>query len=240
VIPVKDSAELAGLIRGLSDDIVYAHVHWKMVHDLHQAFTDYPLVRQQTPTFWHLTVRAHVLATLSALCRAYDQELTALHLLGWLTTIRENLHLFSVEEFKQRLAGNAFVDSLAEGRTKPDEVQLERDITSCKSSDPLVRKLMTIRGSTHAHRSAKLSRQGRSLPAKMQLADNEVETLLARARDILNRYTQLFAAESYSTMMIGASDYQFIFETVQARVEASDAEVRAAITQTEAARNAPE
>ena len=175
MIKVNDSAEFKRLIGALSDDIVSAAIHWRMQCDLLESMKEYPLVRQQSNTFWHLTLNAHVRTAIQYLCRAFDQEQRSLHLLSWLLTIKENLHLFSTTEFRNRLAHNAFVDSLANGDIKPDEAQLNKDIELCKASDPLVRKLVSFRGSSVAHRSATLTRGGAALPANMVLSVPEFE-----------------------------------------------------------------
>lgn len=223
MIKVNDSAEFKRLIGVLSNDIVSANIHWRMQSDLRESMTAFPLVRQQSNTFWHLTLIAHVGAAVSQLCRVFDQQPRSLHLLSWLRTIKENLHLFSHEEFRKRLANSAFFDSLAKGGTKPDEVQLDQDIALCKATDPLVKKLVTFRGSSVAHRSAALAREGAALPANMELSGPEFEELLTRASTILNRYSRLFSAETYSTLIIGARDFECIFKTVQSDVEAAHA-----------------
>jgi len=51
------------------------------------------------------------------------------------------------------------------------------------------------------------------------MPDEEFETLLSRALLVLNRYCQLFAAETYSVNMIGHDDYRFVFSSVAAAVE---------------------
>jgi hypothetical protein len=192
-----------------------------MGKDLREAMDRYPLVSQQSNTFWYLTLKAHAATAVSQLCRAFDQEQKSLHLLSWLLTIRENVHLFSVDEFKKRLKDNPFVESLAEDDLKPDEAQLEHDVALCKDTNPLVRKLIAMRGSTYAHRSAELTRRGSGLSETMTLTRDEFEHLLTTARDILNRYTRLFAAESYSVSVIGAKDFEYIFSTVHEAVQAS-------------------
>ena len=233
MIKVNDSQEFKRLVRALSNDIVLANIHWRMRCDLLDAMTAYPLVPQQSNTFWYLTVEAHGIAAIHQLCRAFDKDRRSLHLLSWLLTIKENLPLFSPDEFKRRLASNAFVDSLAKGGTEPDEAQLLEDIGLCKVSDPLVKKLVAVRNTSLAHRSATLARDGTGLPAYKVLSVPEFEELLARATVILNRYTQLFAAESYSTTIIGAGDYEFIFKTVQAEVETSRARIEELLKRTQ-------
>src|SRR4051812_23900472 len=113
MIRIASSNEFKRLLEALAFDVGYANIHWRLRRDLLAAFPQHPLVQQQTPTFWYLTLSAHESAALQCLARAYDQNSTALHLLSWLNTIQENLHLFETVEFKRRLAGNPFVDSLA-------------------------------------------------------------------------------------------------------------------------------
>jgi len=172
----------------------------------------------QSRTFWHLTIDAHAETAIQNLCRAFDQEQSSLHLLSWLKTIQANLHLFSVSEFKARLAGNVFVESLAQRLEPPDPALLEADIRECTATDALVRKLVVHRSAAVAHRSAKRAIKGRTLPKPLTLSVEDIDVLLARARRILNRYCHLFSAEVHSTNMIGRDDYEYIFKTVSAAV----------------------
>ena len=124
-------------------------------------------------------------------------------------------------EFKRRLADNAFVDSLAEEPRSPDLAALEADINDCSATDPLVKKLIVHRGNAVAHRSAKRAISDKPLPLGLALSVEDIEALLSRASTVLNRYCQLFAAETYSVSMIGRDDYKFIFSSVAAAVERS-------------------
>ena len=90
--------------------------------------------------------------------------------------------------------------------------------------EPLVKKLISYRGSHVAHRSARLASRGATKQSETPaISDIEFETLLSRAKDILNRYSYLFAAESYSTSMVGRDDYKYIFTSVEANVLSSRA-----------------
>jgi hypothetical protein len=219
VIAVSDSTEFRRLVAGLAHDIVTAHIHWKLRNDLFAAMDAYPFVRHQSTTFWNLTLEAHGQVAVMALCRAFDQERSSLHLLSWLRTIEDNLWLFEVDQFKQRLATNPFVNSLAEGVSPPEAGQLSADIASCMGTDPFVKTLVSLRGVAIAHRGATVAVRGEGIGANAQLTVDQFEVLLERAKAILNRYSQLFAAESYSTSTIGRDDYQALFEGVTERVE---------------------
>lgn len=224
MIQINSSAEFSHLLRALADDVVNAHIHWSMFAGLRSSMGEHPLVVAQSNTFWTYTLRAHVAASMQHLCRVFDQEQSSLHLLSWLRTIKANLHIFEVDEFKKRLADNPYVESLAVGVAKPDSARLEADITLCLKNDPLVRKLVAYRGSRAAHRSARLALRASAAATDITLSDLEIETLLARAKEILNRYSDLFAAQMYSVSVIGYDDYKRIFSSVEKAVHQTDAE----------------
>lgn len=223
MIAIADSHSFRKLISALSNDVVLAHVHWRLHVDLIAALKAQPVVWAQSHTFWHLTITAHATTAVEHLCRAFDQEQSSLHLLSWLQTIRANLNLFRVEEFKKRMAHSAFVESLASTLTPPDPALLDEDIAECSTTDPLVRRLVAHRGSAVAHRSVRRTLKGSPISPSLALGPGDIDALLARARIVFNRYCQLFSAETYSVEMIGHDDYEFIFKSVSAAVATSRA-----------------
>ncbi len=224
MIAVTDSAEFKRLIKALSLDIVDAHIHYQLFKDLNQQLQEHPLVASQSNTFWSFTLQAHLNTTIYILCRIYDQNETSLHLRSWLTTIKENLNLFDKDQFRERLRNNPFVDSLAQHPRKPNLQTLDEDIRSCSNEDALVRTLTVRRGSGIAHRSAKLVVADLNISDNYPLTYSDVDTLLDRAINILNRYTELFSADIYSTTVVGNKDFQYIFKCVEAKVKESRSE----------------
>lgn len=221
MIRIVNSSEFGKLITTLSSDVVDAHIHWRLYCDLHDAIQAQSIVWSQSRTFWHLTLSAHAETAVMHLCRVFDQEQSALHLLSWLKIIQANLQIFEAEKFKIRLAGNAFVDSLAQDIRRPDTATLDADIAGCSDSDVLVKKLMVHRNNVVAHQSAKLAVSSKELPIELALTVEDLEALLSRAHTVLNRYCHLFSAETYSVSMIGRDDFKFIFSSVVSAVERS-------------------
>jgi hypothetical protein len=215
------STELTNRISALSDDVVNANIHWQMRCDLINSLRNHPLVGAQSNTFWHYTLKAHAASAIINLCRVFEKRQDTLNLLEWLKTIQSNLNLFETHEFKKRLAGNEFVDSLASGARCPDKFTLETDIKNCVKDDPLVKKLMFYRDNFFAHKNTDIA-IGNKLVHEQQLpSDEDISALLERARTIFNRYSHLFQAVTYSTSVIGKDDYKFIFSCVTSAVEES-------------------
>ena len=214
-----NSDQLHAGIRALAKDAVDAQIHWKLSKGIVEAGETWPLVTQQSNTFWQLTITAHVNVSVLAMCRVFDQGKTALHLLGLLQLIEKNLPLFDEAQFRERLHDNPFVASLAQSARLPDAAQLATDIALCSLQDPLVKRLVTHRNTALAH----LSRQRRlnSTPPRNDeaITNADFENLLSRAVEIVNRYSSLFVAEHFSTQVVGHDDYKTVFLWVQERVE---------------------
>jgi hypothetical protein len=138
-----------------------------------------------------------------------------------LLTIKANLHIFDNENFRERLRDNPFVENLAKDPRRPDAAALDADIASCAIDDPLVKTLMIHRGSTIAHRNAKNVVAEKDIGDAHPLTLGDLEALLERAANILNKYSSLFAANTYSTQIIGHDDYKYIISSVDAAVKRS-------------------
>jgi len=220
VISVNDSAEFERLLKALSDDIVDAHIHYRLYEELVGAIEKYPLVVHQSNTFWTYTLQAHLNSCVFALIRAYDQDSRSLHLRSWLITIQENLQLFDDTAFRERLKDNPYVASLAEDLQKPDPTILADDIAACSITDTVVKELTIYRSNRIAHRSARFLLSARH-NEKYGPTFDEVRMLLDRAKTILNRYSHLFLASVYSTTIVGHDDFEYIFQSVQEKVEQS-------------------
>ncbi|MEQ1912313.1 MAG: hypothetical protein ABMA15_26060 [Vicinamibacterales bacterium] len=226
-LPVKDSVEFAQLIDGLSSDVVYARTHLTLLRDLWVAEEQYSREFLQSQTFWSLTRLAHGEAGTLKLARAYDSHQHSLSLGTWLETIRDNLHLFSVEHFRERLKDNPFVESLAESPRTPDAGVLRSDLASVSRSEPTVSKLLLVRDNLIAHRSGKLVLQGRNPFGVSGLSWDDLELLANRALVILNRYSSLFAASTFSAKPVGNDDFVALLALAKRGIDALDAEHQA-------------
>lgn len=207
------------------EDLVHASVHYRLHRDLHDSVQEYELEFNESNTFWSLTFNAHFEACLFRLCRAYDQNEKSLHLRNWLKIIQENLYLFETGAFKTRLKHNPFVESLVSSAKKPDQVQLRSDIVFASNQNLLVKKLTLLRNNLIAHKRVKLFFRNRDFWLEQSLKYQEIESLLENGIAILNRYSVLFEASSYSTQMVGHDDYRNVLASIRASRERNEAEI---------------
>jgi hypothetical protein len=214
-----DSTEFNRLLTALGEDIMLAHAHYQLYKDLNQSLHSHPYTASWSQHFWNLTVGAHFNVTRYTLCRIYDKGDKNLHLHGWLLTIKEHLYLFDEQEFRQRLQNNPDVNRLAQEPRKPDRASLEADIQSCSPDNQLVKTLIAHRNNYIAHKGAKNIVAGKKIGEAYPLTYEDLGTLLARAETILNKYSRLYAANTYSMESINSDDYQIIFEYVEEKIK---------------------
>ena len=220
-LKLKNAEEFRRLLTALLDDLVDARLHFSLHQELAKATEEYAGEFSQSPTFWGLTLGAHMDAVMVRLCRAYDTyERSALNLRNLLDTIEANLVIFDEPNFRQRLKGNAFVDSLAAELKPPDQAQLQKDIEVVSVSDPLVHKLVMWRNSHIAHRNSHFTLNPKKFDAQYPLLFAEIDVLITRALEIGNRYSLLFDATAHATLMVGREDYLNVLKAIREHVQA--------------------
>lgn len=225
-IRIESAADLQALLSTMANELVDANVYLKLHQDLGTSAKDHGREFNQARAFWGLTMQANMDAAVFRACKIYDQHRGALGLKSLLETIKANVHVFSEPNFRQRLAGNPFVDSLAAENRVPDRVELDKDIVYVsEGSNPMVRNLVGLRNKLYAHRASREVLNATDLSATYPLTSADVHDLLHCGMEIVNRYSQLFSAQAYSAQMIGHDDYKTVLGALRADLERRDAEI---------------
>lgn len=214
-IKIDIDAELNSLLDAIAGEITDAHCNWRLFCKLGDSITDYVDEFAQSNTFWHLTITALKESTLLHLCRVYDQEVNSLSLASLLDTLKANLDRFSKEQFKTRLAGNAFVESLAESNRIPHVDEIEADIKLATCENETVKKLIIWRSCIIAHRGAKASMGKNQVLVDNPISQQEIEFLLKNALATFNKYSSLFRASTNSPNMVGHDDYKSVLNYIR-------------------------
>jgi HEPN superfamily AbiU2-like protein len=216
---IKSSAEFEKLLQALADEVIHANFFHNLLEKLHFAKYEYIREFNQANAFWGMTFQALTDAALIRLCRVYDTHPKAINLPNLLDTIKANLHIFGVDDFRQRLKDNPYVDSLSQGARKPDVAQLNNDIDYVSNKNPLVQKLLIWRGNILAHRNAGNVIKDRNLVAEYPFSLKDMSDLLGRGTMILNHYNGLFRAVTFSPQMVGHDDYIYVLACMRANSE---------------------
>ena len=225
VLAFNSSEEFSRLISGLASDAVAARIHFTHLRALYASIEEYEVEFNQSPTFWNLVFEGHLEVTMVRLARVYEHHDDTLNLRNWLDTIEANIDLFDRDRFRERKKENPFVESLAAVNRLPDRRELAKDIAIVSSSDSLVKKLIIHRHNLFAHRSATFTREGRNPAREYPLSPEDLDTLTSRAVSIVNKYSGLFQAETFSDQMVGADDYRFVLEAARFAVRQAEEDI---------------
>lgn len=175
-------------------EIQNAHIYYKLFRDLRKRIRGYQREYNNSPAFWGLTMNAHLLATISCLCRAYDHHRDGLNLKRLLETLRDSAN----EPF-----GGAAV---------PSARRFERDIKSVGYDDPLAKKLLWQRNNIYAHLNRQNVVKNAVHQAAFTLPHAQFKKLLDRAARIINRYGQLYIRNTWSLTIMGDGDYMHVLK----------------------------
>jgi hypothetical protein len=226
IIEVKSQEEFERLLNALCNEAVEACIHFRLYTDLNSCHKEYGQVFNETWTFWSLTFQAHWDTTLFRLCKIYDQHKTSLNLRNLLDTVEANVGSFDGANFRERLKGNPFVDSLAADARRPDVAELKKDVETVTDNNAEVKALLFWRNNFYAHRSAEHVAEKKALTERYALSYEMVERLLKNAMRIVNAYSSLFRASTYSTQIVGHNDYLYILRTIKEALNEHEAQIQ--------------
>ena len=211
--------QFKGLLKALSDDLLNARHHFKLYRSLHEALHDYKKEINQCVAFWGLTLSAHKQTSILSLCRAYDTQNNALGLRQLIQIIQENIDLFDIQQFRERLKHNPYVDSLSQTAREPSKQQLEKDLQFVSDNNPLVKRLKILRNNVVAHTST--SKIIKSKNDLNPLTWEEIEELIEQGMCIVNSYSSLFEASTYASTLIGEDDYKTVLRHIRCGIKAT-------------------
>ncbi len=226
-ITIKSGDELNKLLDALATDIVDANIYYKLFAGLTNVISEYSEERNQSNTFWWLTLRAIKEAFLLRLCRIFEQNSRSLNLVNLLDTIKTNRNYFQEPHFRERLKDNAFVESLAENVVIPSVEELQADIAFASDNNPIVKKLMLWRMNVYAHTGAKtaLGKFADTLEEN-SISKEEIEQLLDQCFSISNKYMSLYKASSWSRQIVGHDDYLSLFKFLRMGLEKHESDIQ--------------
>ena len=203
-----------------------ANDHFYFVNCLVQAISDYEREINCAPTFWIYTINAHTSASMSHLCRVYDYDSAAVHLLFLLETVRDNPNVFCKQALKQRLGHRAGGDDLVEHFGDPDMAQIGADIKFCRypDPDPLVDKLRNWRHNLVAHLNKRVSIDFDSFKNQWPLEQKDIQELIKKGHDILERCAGWYDTRSLPLDLPSPcdKDYIFVFDSVRLNLSRRD------------------
>lgn len=209
ILQTSNSEQFERLLDSLAADVLDAGYHLQLRNSLLRAGAEHREDFEQYRTFWHLTLTAQESSAFAHLFRAYDQDKESLSLLNLIDTIRDNAHLFGAKT-SALLPAVVNPDSM-----RPDSAALQQDRLSVSPKDPLVARLVGLRGNFFSQRVSSPAISKLALDSRFAMSSADLEELWRRGLSIINRYSQLFRHTPWATSLSGQEDYKSLLEALR-------------------------
>jgi hypothetical protein len=206
-VRIRNGQDFERLTSRLGEDLIKSHTSYHLHKGLLRGLNDDRRIHSgcsiyaQSLTSWNQIISSSFESAFGSLCRLYDQHRGALSLKTWLETIQQNPTLFNNNPLNPGI--------------------LIGDLQKVSRGDPQVVCLVKNRNKAHAHAhiDPDLVLQGFRVGGRFPLSYQDIEDLLTRAKELLNRYGNLFNANSFSCLTSGCDDYQFILESIRGALD---------------------
>ena len=203
-------AEFKRVFNEVRRDINELQLHDQVFSGTVETLTKYPQIANNFRGFFTAFYSAMRTDLIIRLGRIYDPESTgheSCTLLRCLESIRDNPDFFTDEAIKSRLS-----EDYRKSNPKflifhrPDLKQIENDLGQIiKNRKPLI----NLRHKQYAHKDLETVLFGKR--DVFLSKHEEVKELIKLAHEIWNRYSQIWEASTYSTMIIYGDDYKWLF-----------------------------
>jgi len=206
-------AEFETQIKGLVDELFIANLHFRIGTGLRQSWREYYPEMGRAHVFWEYTIHAHDTLAVLGLCRVYENTKTAdqqcLTLRRFIRTVEHHPEVFQKTEFQKRLSKNPHVDYLSQRLEPPDANQIKTDKALC--DDQAVKNLCDRRNKLIAHANYEFTVGKKKEHFKSNpLPYADIEMLIDRGFDIVNRYSGIFIATTHSRRLASQQDQDFL------------------------------
>jgi hypothetical protein len=207
-------AEFKRVFNEVRRDINELQLHDQVFSGTVETLTKYPQIANNFRSFFTAFYSAIRTDLIIRLGRIYDPEGTGREsctLARCLESIRDNPEFFTDEAITSRLS-EAYRKSNPKFLTfhHPDLKQIEKDLGQIiKSRKPLI----NLRHKMYAHKDLETVIFGKQ--DVFLSKHEEVKELIKLAHEIWNRYSQIWDASTYSTMIIYGDDYKWLFTSLR-------------------------
>ena len=199
-----------GFLRKLWDELYWANFHYEILKELSRLCSEHHRAANMSAVFWTYTLRAHYQTAMVYLHRIYDQNQESFNLHRFLLTVRENREIFDPTNVRNRRKNDPHAEYLIRAIGELDLVKLEQDICFSSNENEKVKNLNAWRDRVTFHNDER--ELFRLKPFEDDYPPPDIELLIEKGFEILNRYSQYFDTTVHSKGCRDWKDMKFIFE----------------------------
>lgn len=178
----------------LRDEINKAYTHYEIAKALREMRETRRSEFSEAPTFFSLTMNAHLFETIMSIGRFVDKRRDSLHLSKFFRFIKQNKNLFSLASFKQRLLAqghdNDYCEHFAQLHTDVTEAIVAKDEKRIASLP--IGNLIAWRHKKLAHIEERVITENVDIMKEKPVTIQEIDAILITIHEILNRYRIAF------------------------------------------------
>lgn len=178
----------------LRDEINKAHGHYEIAKALREMMKARRSEFNEAPTFFSLTMNAHLFETIMSIGKFLDRRTDSLHLDEFFRFAEQNKDLFSAASFKRRLLAQGHDSDYCE-----HFAQLHLDVTEEMVAEDRARidslpvgNLIAWRHKKLAHIEKRLVMESLDIIKEKPVTIQEIDTILTTLHEILDRYGTAF------------------------------------------------
>ena len=214
-LKLESPEKFRDFLRVLWDELYWANFYYDIFKEASNYCKQHEEAVNHSTTFWHFTLRAHCQTTLVHLHRIYDQNRESFNLHRFLLTVRDNKEIFDISEVRKRRIADPHAESLIQSIGTLDSAQLERDIEFSSETNAKVRNLKLWRDRVTFHKDERELFRAKPFEEENPLPFGDIDELLKKAFEMLNRYSQYFDTTVYSLGCREWKDMEFVFEALE-------------------------
>ena len=213
-VKIKSDSEFTILLEAIVDELLRADVHYIISKGLATSGKEHSSAINFSPVFWSFTYRAHIESVFYHLCKIYDQHNSGFHLRRFIELVQDNPTMFSIENARRRLGKN--VEDEMKLYKSLDEELLKKDYCFVTEENPIFLNLNKWRDFVFAHRNPKQILSQKPFEVDYPFPFSEIELLLEKGSEIVNRYSGYFSSTHYSraTDSNGWDDFSYVLESI--------------------------
>lgn len=184
----------------LRDELNRAYTHHEICKTLKMLTSSYLNEINTAPSFWGLTIDAHLFATIMSINRFIDEHARAFRMKTFFTFIEKNFNIFSDEAYEKRLRNKGYDDQdciyWLKNRTKVTHDIIERDKETIENLP--ARNLKDWRDKKLAHIDEIYVLTDATVSQESPITSADIDQIIGTLHDVLNRYSSAYDGSGWA------------------------------------------
>lgn len=202
----------------LRDELNTAYTHYEIAKTIRGFRRTHHSEFSEAITFFQVTQNANLFATVMAICRFIDSSTHTMQLNSFFNLLRNNLDLFTIEAYKQRLKDNGkddeYIEDFAQKHSAITKEIVDEDEASIESLP--ITNIKRYRNKRLAHLDRGLALKEVDILQENPVMIHEIDDILSALDKILNRYGIAYDGSEWSIGLPPVKDQmEYVMDSIK-------------------------